>query len=491
MRPSIVFLLLSAVYAHAVDPVDIGGRRELFLDGKLIETMNGLDLRMHAPKPEETAIQFDQSWEGRFSAYITVLHDPELKKYRMYYRGNQGAADGSSAEVTCYAESSDGVHWMKPKLGLYEINGSWENNVVLAQNPPYTHNFAPFLDGRAGISKSERYKTLAGLGGKHGGLCAFVSEDGIHWRKLRDAPVITKGAFDSQNVSFWSEVEQCYIAYFRIFTGGGVDEKGWNPKGVRWVSRATSKDFVTWSEAVPMSCDQPIVDQIYINQTAPYFNAPHFFIATAARFMPQKNPLESAEKAALTPDTKAYPALIQDTSEAVLMSSRAGTLEYNRTFMEGFVRPGLDFRNWTSRSNYPACGILRTGGAEMSVYVEHHYGQSSAFVRRYSMRLDGFASLHAGYAGGEMTTKPIKFAGTELHANLSTGAAGRVAVEIQDEKGQAISGFSAADCTPLSFDSIDRPFRWKSGRDLSDLQGKTVKLKWLLADADVYAFWFQ
>lgn len=101
-------------------------------------------------------------------------------------------------------------------------------------------------------------------------------------------------------------------------------------------------------------------------------------------------------------DSKAYPVLVQDTSEAVLMSSRAGTLQYNRTFMEGFVRPGPDFRNWTSRSNCPACGILQTGDAEMSLYVEHHYGQASAFVRRYSMRLDGFASLHAGYACGEI-----------------------------------------------------------------------------------------
>lgn len=105
-------------------------------------------------------------------------------------------------------------------------------------------------------------------------------------------------------MSFWSEAEQCYVAYSRFFTGGGLDEKGWSPKGVRWVGRSTSKDFVSWNEAVPMSCDQPLVYQIYINQTTPYFNAPHFYIATATRFIPQKNPLESVEKAALAPDAK-------------------------------------------------------------------------------------------------------------------------------------------------------------------------------------------
>src|SRR5205085_127944 len=101
-----------------------------------------------------------------------------------------------------------------------------------------------------------------------------------------------------------------------------------------------------------------------------YFRAPHIYLSTAARFMPGKAVLDAIAKEQLADDTKKYPALIKDCSEAVLMSSRAGTTKYNRTFMEGFVRPGLDFRNWTSRSNYPACGVVQTGKAELSMYVE-------------------------------------------------------------------------------------------------------------------------
>ena len=51
-------------------------------------------------------------------------------------------------------------------------------------------------------------------------LAAFVSADGIRWARLRAEPVIryTKEyAFDSQNVSFWSESEGCYVCYFRHF----------------------------------------------------------------------------------------------------------------------------------------------------------------------------------------------------------------------------------------------------------------------------------
>ena len=491
LRSLFLLILFVAATAAAVDPVAVGSRRELFVDALLIEKMEGAALRMHAPQAAGVAVKFDQPWEGRFSAYITVIHDELAKKFRMYYRGNAGVADGTSGECTCYAESDDGIRWSKPKLGLHAIDGSKDNNVMLANLPPFTHNFAPFLDRRPGVPAEERYKTLAGLGGKFGGLSAFASADGLHWRKLQEAPVITKGAFDSQNVAFWSEAEQCYVAYFRIFTGGGTDEKTGKPMGVRWVSRATSEDFIHWQEATPMTSDRPLFDHIYVNQTQPYFRAPHLYIATAARFMPGKAVLDATAKEFVAEDTKHYPALIKDCSEAVLMTSRAGTTEYNRTFMEGFVRPGLHFRNWTSRSNYPACGVVQTGKSELSMYVERHYGQSTALLQRYTLRLDGFASLHADYEGGEMVTKALTFTGREMHLNFASGVAGSVAVEIQDAAGQPIPGFALADSQALSYDDIDRVVTWKSGADVAALAGRVVRLRWVLKDADVFAFWFQ
>jgi hypothetical protein len=240
-----------------------------------------------------------------------------------------------------------------------------------------------------------------------------------------------------------------------------------------------------------MTCDQPLVDHIYISQTNPYFNAPHLYISTAARFMPGKDVLDDQAKKYLAEDTKAYPALIKDCSEAVLMTSRAGTTAYNRSFMEGFVRPGLHFRNWTSRSNYPACGVVQTGKSEMSLYVERHYGQSTALLQRFTLRLDGFASLHADYAGGEMTTKPFTFTGKALHLNLSTGASGTLAVEIQDAEGKPLPGFILDDCKAISYDDIDRVIAWKAGSDVSALAGKPVRLRWVLKDADVFSFRFE
>jgi len=44
----------------------------------------------------------------------------------------------------------------------------------------------------------------------------------------------------------------------------------------------------------------------------------------------------------------------------------------------------------------------------MSVYVNQKLRPANLAPAPYSMRLDGFASLHADYDGGE-NTKPLKF----------------------------------------------------------------------------------
>ena len=75
MNRSLLVVLLAVAVSHAEDPVAIGSRRELFVDRLLIEKMEGTSLRMHAPQAAGVALKFDQPWEGRFSGYITVIHD--------------------------------------------------------------------------------------------------------------------------------------------------------------------------------------------------------------------------------------------------------------------------------------------------------------------------------------------------------------------------------------------------------------------------------
>jgi len=122
-----LLVMVVTLIGRATEPVEIGMRRELFVDDHLIEQLSeGAELRLHRPRSQEIAIVHDAPWEGTASSSHTVFHDGDV--YRMYYRGwDFWFATGMlhfSKAVTCYAESRDGIHWTKPELGLIEFNGS-------------------------------------------------------------------------------------------------------------------------------------------------------------------------------------------------------------------------------------------------------------------------------------------------------------------------------------------------------------------------------
>lgn len=470
------FLVGATVHAAAEPAVDIADRRELFVDHFLIDRMDGVALKLHEPMPADVALVFDKPWEGKYCGYVTVFQDGD--RFRLYYRGlPESKRDGSNAETTCYAESGDGIHWEKPNLGIFEIEGSKDNNVILADMAPFSHNFAPFLDRRPGIPDDERYKAIAGT--SETGLVIFASPDGLNWRKLQETPIITKGAFDSQNVAFWSESERCYACYYRTWSEGEF-------AGYRAISRATSPDFLAWSDGIEMDFGGTPREHLYTNQTVPYFRAPHLYVATAARFMPGRR-VVSAEEAAEFGVEETYSG---DCSDAVLMTSRGGN-RYDRTFMEGFIRPGIGFEDWTSRTNYPAQGVIPTGDKEMSVFAQRHYGQPTHYLMRYTLRPDGFASVNAPYTGGEMLTKPITFSGKGLVINFATSAAGEVRVEIQDVAGAPLPGRTLEDSPSLIGNFIERDVTWKDGGDLAALAGTPIRLRFVMKDADLYAITFR
>jgi hypothetical protein len=174
-----------------------------------------------------------------------------------------------------------------------------------------------------------------------------------------------------------------------------------------------------------------------------------------------------------------------ESTDILFMTARAelGGAPFDRTFREAFIRPGLDPARWGNRSNYAALNVVPTGPAEMSIYVTP--------FRRFTLRTDGFASVHAGADPGEMTTHPLSFQGGKLEINLSTSAGGSCRVEIQEESGKPVPGFTLKDCKPLVGDAIEMPVEWRGSARLKDLEGKPVRLRFVLQDADLFAMRFR
>lgn len=478
----------------AAAPLPIGDRLELMVDHYLIERMDGVRLELAHPQRAEIVLSFDQPWE-RAVNYATVLQDGSV--YRLYYRGvmaGPGGDLGPAGEVTCYAESADGVHWRKPVLGLVAYQDRHDTNIILGPDPEHrtTHNFAPFIDDRPGVPAAERYKAVGGLFHDNsalvpdrekmrtsGGLWRFVSADGIHWRRVGDTALFAGYALDTLNSPSWLPAEQCYAIYLRTWSEGGTPDRP-EFRGFRTISRSISKDFVHWTKPEPMTFGDAPMEHLYTNGTHPYFRAPHLLIALPFRFWPDRQAYPAEQQIAWG----VHPTQAHGVADAVFMTSRGGT-RYDRTFMESFIRPGRDPLAWHARDNSPARGVVPTGDGEMSFYAVTHYTLPDCYLRRYTLRTDGFASAHAGYAPGTLLTKVFTYGGNALALNFSTSAAGEMSVELLDDRGNVL-----ATVEPMIGDDIERRVAWRGRADVREFAGRPVRLRFTLKDADLYSLRF-
>jgi len=476
--------------------IDIGSRRELFVDESLISKKSGLELRLHSPIRREVVMFFNKPWEGTGSDYEVTFRDGDI--FRMYYMSAQltnsaGTKLGGHPNFACYAESKDGINWVKPDLGLFEFNGSKKNNIVLSV--PSMDNFTPFKDPNPNCNPDEKYKAV---GSGKGGLFAFKSVDGIHWSYLSDKPIITKGKFDTQNNAFWDPIRKKYWCYIRDFH----DEKG-NPtsdltKGIRDIRVATSTDFLNWTDPISIKYLSPEV-ALYTNQVLPYYRAPHLFLGFPTQYVDRK--FSKAAMQAL-PDPEHRQARMK-------FSPRYGTVITNGLFMSSYdgvlfnrwdevflpIGPQRD-DNWVYGDGYQSLGLLETpsedigASPELSFFAKEGHWKETSRLRRYSIRIDGFVSIHARETPAELITKTLKFSGKTLSLNFSTSVAGAILVELQDERGKPIPGYSLSDCDELFGDTISRIVTWNNGSDLSELAGKPIRIRMSLNGADLYSFKF-
>ncbi len=495
----LIALCLVVPSLRASSPLVLGDELGLFVDHRLIDRLDNLQQVLGQPQPREVALVFDQPWE-KAANYVTVIKDGPT--YRMYYRGvsltREGEFDGE-AEVTCYAESPDGIAWTKPNLGLHDYQGRRDNNIMLGPDPRHiSHNFAVFLDSRPGVNPAERFKAVGGVFNGNGatslshvdatkasGLFRLVSADGLHWKLLSPEPIFAGYALDSLNCPVWVAGENQYAIYLRTWSEGGTPERP-EFRGYRTISRAVSKDFLTWSKPEPMSFGDSPPENLYTNGTHPYFRDPHLLIALGFRFSPDRQVIGADDEARFG----VHHTQAKGVSDAVFLTSRGG-YAYDRTFLESFIRPGPDPKAWTARNNAPALGVVPTGPGEMSIYTVTRYTMPDCRLQRYTLRTDGFASIRAPYAGGSLTTKALVFSGAKLVLNFATSSIGSVRVELLDEGGQPLAGFSAAECDELIGDQLERTVTWKHSPDLARLAGQSVRLRFVMRDADLYSFQFK
>ena len=470
-----------------VNAMNIKNRREVFWDDTLIDTTKTTaSKKLHECVRRELVIMHDEPWEGDCCDYHNLFKDSN-GFYRMYYLGWNFKRPGV---CVCYAESTDGIHWIKPKLGICDYNGSKKNNIILDSTTAVFDNFMVMRDPNQKEGSEELYKGICSIKTDSyphkNELWCFISSDAIHFKKAWE--MTDAGAFDTLNTVLWDKYTNRYFAYIRDYHNKE------NCKPVRDIRVMTSLDFHEWT--TPELLDFMGRDDypLYTNAVQKYYRADHIFIGFPSRYVerPQwsSNYDRLCGKEKRLERMKTEPRFGLAVTDCVFMCSRDGR-KWDRTD-EAFMRPGPEEPyNWVYGDCYPALGIVETCGSypgtdnELSLFsFNNHWSNIPAQLWRYTIRLDGFISAHAAYEEQVVVTKPFIFDGDALHINFSTSAIGYLQFTIKTEDGVSTkSGEIFGDSTDriVDFDEYD----------VSDLRGKSIVMEIRMRDADIYSFYFK
>lgn len=517
------FAAAPAKAASSGEAIDVGSRRQLFIDGRFLEKARGVHIRVHQPiKTGDFTIKPEHDWEqGGIGPYSSVLWEPGEPGgpgvYHMWYHAMTTVQwhTGEDRGAICYARSRDGIRWEKPELNVVEFNGSSRNNIVLGQGAAGVtlgqDGGMVFIDPNA--PADQKYRMVIRIKEFGKGLHVFSSPDGIHWKLTHTSVVDYRPQerghhLDSQNVLFWDAGLGKYVTYVRR----NVSKEGSQGRSIaRGESDRLGGFPVVQEMPVVLGPDQndlfhggrPAVDY-YMSAAIryPWADNAYFMFPTAYyHFVGGVLPEFKGEI-----PTNAGPLHTQ------FAASRDG-VRWERFDREPFVPLGMKGEfDWASTRVFWGMVPDVTGNHIFMYYrgsdwlhgwdrdernkrllSEASLGadQNIAVISRVVLRRDGFTSVRAAYTGGEFTTPPVVFAGRRLVLNVNTSATGTVRVELLDAEGKPLEGFSGDDCDLIhTANEINRAVSWSGKSDVGALAGRPIRLRFLLRDADLYAMQF-
>jgi hypothetical protein len=498
--------------ANGAGAIDVGSRRQLFIDDRFIAEARDVALTMNPPtQHDEPLLVGDRPWEPLgVRNYTTVMLDRGGSwtgaPFRMWYAAV--LRDGPPAEGNIrvgYAESEDGLTWHKPSLGLIEFEGSKDNNIVAPLLERQSQQGATVVRDDA-APPEERYKLWTKFQptndeiarGARPGLYAMHSPDGLRWRPYPNQPNPPDQQCDTQNMLFWDRGIDRWVGYTRVRETQRADEAAAaGHHRYRSVGRITSPDLTRWSSThIVLEADRadlsiptpvppaepegplprPTLD-FYTSNAAPYAWAADVYLMMPAVYYHWRGD---------------YPA----TMDVQLLTSRDGISWRRAGERKPFLRRGLDgsaTSGWICANPW-----LIPMGDELWLYytgTSRRHGDANAKsdrngVFRATLRRDGFVSADAGFHGGELTTPPLRFAGERLELNCDCGGGGWLQVEIQDAAGRPLEGYAATDCDPVVANAIAATVTWRGQASVAALAGRPVRLRCSMRDTKLYAFQF-
>lgn len=459
------------------------GQRQLFLDDVGIASLAGVTRTVHPPErhPRNPLLSPDTPWERGCQVYGTALFDESAQKFKLWYltgpkdRGLRplqlpGYERAPHTTMAAYAESSDGVHWVKPALGLVSYDGDTQNNLLGIGR--FNCEGISVLHDPADPDPERRWKCVYwdhGSGGwevlNGGPYCrpgpddgwhVAFSADGIHWKRYEGNPVLKKYCDTNQNVVFDSRLQR-YIGFSRFGFG-------------RRLARSVSKDFMNWSEPqLVLECD--------------------------------------AEDG---PGTQIYGAGV-DLYEGVYLAMIWIYREGGDGTIDTQLATSRDGIHWTrvgQRATWLSLGHVDSweGGMARSVeriivrdgqlYIYYcgvhgpHTGPGIKHVERkhpvqiglLTQRRDGFVSLSPGSDSGTVVTQPFRLPGGDLTVNVDA-TTGELRAELLDGDGDVLAASAV-----ITGNQLEATLTWDQDL-LTASVGQQVSLRFTLKNAKLFAWW--
>ena len=459
--------------------VRISDAVQLFVDDYLVETAEKVSRTFHQVEksPQNPVLRGDgPEQEGGVLVFGSVLHEDDL--FKMYYFTADHSADNWRHQRLVY--SKDGLQWERPSLGLIELNGSKDNNIVFSYltHSGFLEGLEPVRDPRP-ADANKRYRSLF-TGGhwsrdtvsihkdRPRGMYAAWSPDGLRWG-CTDKPIPALGLIAHDRASLmYDTLRNRWIAFLK----DDVTEYD----RVRMIS--FSDDCETWSPWETLFVggrdEKGTLKDLYFNNGFVYGD---MYLGQLVEFCQDPN----------------HPVL-----DIHLITSRDGR-HWERAPAGGPFIPVGGSGEWDRFNNQPtSSGPLRIGDQLYFYYSGRTYrhshqtysgndkGESNCYVGLATLRIDGFASLDASFNGGVVTTKPLQFDPGALRVNAKADF-GSVAVEALDVEAKPIPGYTLGECIPMKADSVDALIKWQK-RDLARISGNPVRLRFRLTNARLYSF---
>jgi len=479
-----LFIVLLASLAKAQEPVPLSiGERQLFLDDHRIAKIDGLQRTMHQPQKRGAVIVPDQPWESALQTRCAPAWDEVAKRFKLWLITST-PVEGVAG--TTYAESVDGLKWTKPILRQGKFQDSLENNFVAVEpDSAWPANaMENVVYDPDDANPERRFKGFLGAFGRQ----PIVSPDGIHWKKL-EVPVLPSA--DESNLSY-DRQSRTFIATLKTNGPFGRTHGLW-----------TSKDFHAWTNTnVLIHADEEDQRLARANIQArladdqlqqPRYNDPADYNADIYNVGVFRYEGLYVALPAVYHATGKIPVGNTDGFHLIQLSSsrdlqtwqRAGD---RRTFIEPSRVEGGAFD--LTQLLPPTAPVIRddelwfyyTGIKYRAEPIQPVTGGIGAICLAV-LRRDGFVSLDAGEAPGTITTKPFKWPGSRLMANVETRDSGELRAEVLDTAGAVI-----AISQPMKGNMPRGEFRWNPALPQS-LRGQQVSLRFSLREASFYSWW--